>query len=390
MKMRTPKYQFFSNDEYKQRMDALRARMEQKGVDCMLITTPENLLYMTGYQTPGYYWWQTFIVPTEDNHEPVFIARLIESSNVEPLTWVEDSRPYQDYEDWITHTRDALASMGLDKKRIGLENDSYFLTHKNAMRLMTVLPDATFVDCSGLVEEGRVIKSPQEIEYIRQASRAAEAGMVAAIDAVKVGVTENDVAAAMHSAQILAGSEYTGLPAFIKSGPRDILTHGTWYRRRLEDKEIIHFEIPGCIHRYHSAMFRPVYLGEPSPQMTRAAQVGMDALQAGKDAIRPGVKAGDVHEVVEKTLMEGLGVTKPSRAAYSIGLAYAPDWGEGHILSMTKGEQRPLEVGMTFHLVAGTGIVPGVGGLNTTDTILVTENGCETLTDGVERKLYVR
>lgn len=209
-------------------------------------------------------------------------------------------------------------------------------------------------------------------------------------DAVKVGATENDVAAAIHSAQILAGSEYTGLPIFVRTGPKAWLVHATWYRRVLESNEEIHFEIPGCINRYHSALIRPVWLGEPPKEIVRAAEVGMATLQMAKDAVKPGVKAGDVHEVVQQSLMEGIGVRKPSRAAYSIGIAYAPDWGEGHILSMTQGEERVLEPGMTFHMVSGTAIVPGVGKASCSDTVVVTEDGYETLTDGVERKLYVK
>ncbi len=390
MKMRIPEYQFFSNDEYKQRMEALRSRMEQNGVDCMLVTTPENLYYLTGYQTPGYYWWQTFIVPTEDSDEPVFIARQIESSNIEPRTWVEDSRPYQDYDDWMAHTRDALVSMGLDKKRIGLEDDSYFLTHRDAKRLMAMLPDATFVDSSGLVEQGRLIKSTQEIEYIRQASRTAEAGLEAGIEAVRVGATENDVAAAVHAAQILAGSEYTGLPIFVNNGTRSRMTHATWYREQLEPGQTVFFEIPGCFHRYHAAIVRPVFLGDPPPQMLRTAETVIEALKTAKSHIKPGVKAGDVYEAVQRTLFEGLGVRKENRTGYSMGIAFPPDWGEGHILSFHRGEQRPLQAGMTFHLVNGVR-VPGLGHkVSCTDTILVTEDGCETLTDRLERKLYAR
>ena len=88
--------------------------------------------------------------------------------------------------------------------------------------------------------------------------------------------------------------------------------------------------------------------------------------------------------------MEGLGIRKENRTAYSMGIAFPPDWGEGHILSFHKGEQRPLQAGMTFHLVNGVR-VPGLGHkVSCTDTILVTEDGCETLTDRLERKLYAR
>jgi Xaa-Pro dipeptidase len=84
-----------------------------------------------------------------------------------------------------------------------------------------------------------------------------------------------------------------------------------------------------------------------------------------------------------------LGAKLERRTAYSIGIAFAPDWGEGHIISITRGEKRPFQVGMTFHLIPGVR-VPGVGAINCSDTILVTENGCETLTGGVEHRLFVK
>ena len=89
----------------------------------------------------------------------------------------------------------------------------------------------------------------------------------------------------------------------------------------------------------------------------------------------------------------GVGSKRNSPAAYSIGIAFAPDWGEGHIISMTEGETRPLQAGMTFHLLAGHVALQGLDGVKravNSDTILVTEYGCETLTDGLEHKLWVK
>ncbi|MFQ5874571.1 MAG: M24 family metallopeptidase, partial [Dehalococcoidia bacterium] len=216
------------------------------------------------------------------------------------------------------------------------------------------------------------------------------AGTRAGIEAAVVGATENDVAAEVHRAQILAGSEYTGLPIFITSGLRSTLTHATWYRKKLEANEVIFFEVPGCINRYHAAMMRQVYLGEPPDLMVRGMEVVIDTLAKAKASIKPGVPAGQVFELVKESLDgANLGSKLERRTAYSIGVAFAPDWGEGHIISITRGEKRPLQSGMTFHLIPGVR-VPGLGAINCSDTILVTEDGCETLTDGVERKLYVK
>ena len=185
--MKKPTYQYFSLEEYQQRLDALRARMEEKGVDAMLVTTPENLYYLSGYQTPGYYWWQTIIVLLD--REPVAVTRRLEDANMRELSWIEDRRPYEDSDDWIAKTRDALVDLGLGSKTLGLEYDSYFLTTRDYLRLVATMPEASFVDCSGLVEQGRMIKSPQEIDYIRQAARAAEVATLAGIEAARVGFT---------------------------------------------------------------------------------------------------------------------------------------------------------------------------------------------------------
>ena len=391
--MRAPRFQYFSLDEYRARLAALRRRMERAGADVLLVTSPENLYYLSGYQTPGYYWYQTLIVPLE--REPVFVVRMNEASNVEPLSWVEDCRPYEDFEDWIAHTRNVLADLGLAQGRIGLDYDSFFLRSRDEKRLIAALPAATFVDAAGLVEEGRLIKSPQELEYMRQAARAAEAGLRAGIDACRVGVTENDVAAEIHHAQILAGSEYTGLPVFIRTGVRDAQTHATWARHVLEPGDSVTMEMPGCINRYHAAMYGQVYLGDPPDGLLRGMEIGNAIMGEAKAAIRPGVPTGDIHTLVQDRLREAAGETaqRNSRTAYSIGIAFAPDWGEGHILSMTRGETRPLEAGMTFHLLAGHVVLTGMEPVKRSccsDTVLVTDKGCETLTDGVEHKVYVK
>ncbi len=391
--MRKHRDQYFTLDEYGQRLSALRRRMEERGIDVMLVTSPENLCYLSGYQTPGYYWYQTLLVPLEQ--DPVFVVRLNESSNIEPLTWVEDSRPYEDHEDWIAHTRDVLADLGLADKRIGLDYDSFFLRTRDEKRLVQALSAATFVDGAGLVEEGRVVKSPQEIEYIRQAARTAEAGLRAGIEACAAGVTENDVAAELHRAQIKAGSEYTGLPAFLRTGARDAQTHAAWNRNVLEPGDSVTFETPGCINRYHAALYGQVFIGDPPAALLRGMEIGNEIMRKTKAEIRPGVPAGDIHAFVQKSLEEAVGPEsrRNSRAAYSIGIAFAPDWGEGQILSMTHGEKRPLAAGMTFHLLAGHVFLHGMEKVKRSccsDTILVTEDGCETLTDGVEHKVYAK
>ena len=386
--MREPTYQYFSLDEYRQRLGALRDRMQEKGLDALLVHTPENIFYISGYQTPALYFYLALLVPLD--REPVLIPHPHEESLVHAFSWVEDYRMYADTSDGVELTRDVVVELGLGDKRIGFENDAWMLKSSDYIRLRSMLPDATIIDASGLVEQGRLIKSITELAYMRQAAKAAEAGMRAGLGAVRAGVAENELAAEVHRAQLLAGSEYTGLPVFITSGKRSLLVHATWSSKAVERGEVVFFEVPGCINRYHAAMTRTAYVGDPPDLLLRAVETNTDALRLAKAAIRPGARASRAFEAGRDRINEAnIGYRQGRRLAYGIGSAFPPGWDEGHIISINETEHRPFQPGMTFHLIT-TMRIPSLGAVGCSDTVLVTEDGCETLTAGIEPALYAR
>lgn len=287
-------------------------------------------------------------------------------------------------------TRDALRDLGLGSRTIALEQRSWFLTSHGYLELTAGLPGARFVDGTGLVEQGRMLKSPPELAYIMQAAKIAEAGMRAGIEAARIGATEAGVAVEAHRAQILAGGEYTALPMFITSGARSLLVHATWSPKPLAAGEMVFLEVPGCVARYHAAMTRAVHLGEPPEPLVRAAEVNADALRRGKAAMRPGVPASEVFAVVRDRIDGAeVGYKQGRRAGYGMGVAFPPGWDEGHIISLNVNEDRPLQAGMVFHLIT-TMRIPAIGAIGCSDTVLITPDGCETLTSGLEPGLSVR
>ena len=193
-------------------------------------------------------------------------------------------------------------------KRIGVEMSSWFITISDYERLKGMLPDAEWVDCSMMVEEGRMIKSPKEIEYITHAARATEAGVLAGVEASAVGATENEVAAAVHTAaQIKAGSEYTGLPLFVTAGKRSFLGHVTWYRETIQAGR---HGLPGDI-----GVHKPVSRITDAERVSRATRrrrqikatgVMATALEEMIKFIKPGVRAHDAHMVC-KNVIAGCG-----------------------------------------------------------------------------------
>ncbi|MEJ2668305.1 MAG: Xaa-Pro peptidase family protein [Deinococcales bacterium] len=369
----------FPMHEYQRRLAGVRRVMAERELDAMLTTTPENICYLTGFDSPGHYWFQGMVVPMEG--EPFTFSRLLETSGVEAGTWVELNYGYHDSDDIPASLAARLLEAGLAASRIGFEQDCWFFTASQQQRLVHSLPTTEFVDASGLIEELRLVKSDLEVEQIRRAASAAAAGMRAGIDAVAAGRTEDDVAAELTAGLIRGGSHWPSIMPFIASGERGAIGHATWKGRVIQPHDSVFLEVGGCRNRYHAAMMRTVVVGRADPDLKRAFDVVLESFDAAMDAIKPGVPAGEVDRVSRAVIAgAGFGDNQASRTAYSIGIAVPPDWGEGQILSMKPGEGRPLQTNMTFHLLPWVQI-PGKGGVGCTETVRVTATGCERLTD---------
>tara|TARA_R110001592_G_scaffold82886_1_gene245386 strand:- start:195 stop:1250 length:1056 start_codon:yes stop_codon:yes gene_type:complete len=302
----------------------------------------------------------------------------MEESNIIARTWVERTRPYPDTGDAIQMLVDALREFGLANKRIGYERNSYFFPAYQQDRIHTTLTEAKLLDCFGIVEQGRICKSPAEIELMRKAAFATEAGMQAGIDACQAGVTENEIGAAISAAMFRAGGEPPAVMPYVTSGPRSMIGHATWEGRTVLPGEHVFLEVGGCYRRYHTAMMRTVVLGELSNSMHHAQERMKHALHAVHDKVQPGMTVSDADNLVRNIISENdVGARLITRSGYSIGIAFPPSWDEGYIVSLKQGESTVLQPGMTFHIIPWMWGVDGDKTCGISDTIYITDNGCE-------------
>lgn len=366
----------FPFEEYQRRLSELRLRIADRRLDAVVISDPENIMYLTDYQTTGYSFFQALVVPVDD--EPFMITRALEESNIIARTWVERTRPYPDTGDAIQMLVDALREFGLANKRIGYERNSYFFPAYQQDRIHTTLTDAKLLDCFGIVEQGRICKSPAEIQLMRKAALATEAGMQAGIDACKAGVTENEIGAAISAAMFRAGGEPPAVMPYVTSGPRTMIGHATWEGRAVLPGEHIFLEVGGCYRRYHTAMMRTVVLGELSDSMHHAQERMKHALHAVHEKVQPGMTVSDADNLVRNIISENdVGARLITRSGYSIGIAFPPSWDEGYIVSLKQGESTVLQPGMTFHIIPWMWGVDGDKTCGISDTIYITDTGCE-------------
>jgi len=366
----------FPHSEYVRRIEELRARIQERHLDAVVISDPENIMYLTDYQTTGYSFFQALVVPLEK--EPFMITRALEESNVIARTWVDLTRPYPDTGDAMQMLVDALREFGLANKRIGYERNSYFFPAYHQDVIHTSLKDGKLLDCFGIVEEGRVCKSAVEIELMKRAAKATEAGMAAGIEACRAGVSENEIGAAISAGMFAAGGEVPAVMPYVTSGPRTMIGHATWEGRIVQPNEHIFLEVGGCYRRYHTAMMRTVMLGDITDSMYQAQETMKRALDAVHTMVQPGMTVSDVDNLVRNIISDNsVGARLITRSGYSIGIAFPPSWDEGYIVSLKQGEGTVLKEGMTFHLIPWMWGVDGDKTCGISDTIYVTDEGCK-------------
>jgi len=377
----------FSDAEFERRLDRVQARVGEAGLDALLVTTPENVYYLTGHDAACYYAYQALVVPVGD--QPAFVIREVDGTNIEAGSWVQRRVEYGDAHDrdvsvettaGVEATADLLEAMGLESGIIGFESDSWFLTHRQLSALQTA-SDAEFEPTTDLVEAERRVKSPAEIALLRDAAAVSTAATEAGIAAVEAGVRENDLAAEVWYHLAKSGGQHVGGQPLVTSGPRTNLIHSPWSERILQDGDPVYFEIPGAVNRYHACLLRTEFVGDPPEQAREVMDVFGQALDTAIEAIEPGVTAASVDAACRSVIEEaGYGSLSPHRTGYSLGIAFPPGWGEGHLVSLGPRDKTLLEPNMVFH-VPRVAFLPDLGAVGLSATLRVTEDGCEPLAD---------
>jgi Xaa-Pro dipeptidase len=372
----------FPKDELDRRLAAARAVLGRREIGTLIVTGPENIYYLTGQQTPGYYTFQALLLPADG--EPSFIVRRLEAMNCIVNSYIDRVEVYDDGTDPLVLLSDLLGQC--KATRIAIDKRGWFLPIAVYESLRASLGD--LADGAGVIESLRAVKSPAEIERIERAAAYVDKGMRAGYRAIGEGSSENDLVAAMVGEAIRSGSEYLGMEPLVSTGRRTGVPHGTWRRRRIEPGDPIFLEMAACHDRYHAVLMRSAWMGPPPDHAKRMMDTCQEALIAALDRLRPGNLCEDVHNAAQ-TVIDRAGCTDNyrKRTGYSIGISFAPDWGEWQVLSLYSGVREVLRPGMVFHVPPALRRY-GEFTVGVSETAVVTEDGCRVL-GSVPRELRI-
>ena len=376
----------FPEEEYRDRVRRVREKMEERGLDVLLVQHPSSVTYVSGYQTFSMNNGETVILPRDD--EPSLIVHGPEIGGALLHTWLDQVFAYPPETDFRAHVAGLLSDQGFGRARVGVEMSSFGVTAAAYASLKEELPDADLVDASGVVDAVRFIKSAREVEHLQQAARFTDAGMTAAIDAAAEGKRDNDLAAAAYHAMASAGSDYLSHCVVATAGRRSGILHSTYKRNEIRAGDPILLEMGGCYQRYTSPLMRAVSIGEPIAEVGQVMSACLNALDNVLSTIKPGVTANEVAEAGWEALNEaGPGLVSHGNFGYGVGLGFPPTWADwtGKI---ELGVDTVLQPGMVFHHPVALRKL-GEFGVTVSETSVVTESGLRVF-GTVERKLFVK
>ena len=370
--------------------------MAAAGIDVLFVTDPSNQAWLTGYDGWSFYVHQGVILTMEG--DPHWWGRYMDSLGALRTCWMEAATIHGYADNYVQSTvrhpmQDLgriIRELGLGRARIGVEMENYYYSAKAHSVLTAELPEASFSDATALVNWRRLVKSDEEIAFIRNAAKISEHVVRTAIDKAEPGVRKNDLVAEIFHAGITGVGDIWGdYPAIVPLTPSGLdatAAHLTWNGDPMRKGEATFFELSGCYRRYHAPLCRTVYLGNPPAEMLEAEKAQIEGIEAGLEAARAGNRTCDIANAFLGVLKK-YGIHREGRCGYPIGLSYPPDWGE-RTASIRAEDETVLEPGMTFHFMPALWMENW--GLETTETILIRENGAASTLCDVERKLFVK
>jgi len=372
--------------EAKARTEALQVKMAERGIECAIFTDESSIAYLAGFWGYlGIEFGRPTMVIVRAQDAPVIITPLMESEMVGAMTWIEDIRVWEDMgqRSWGRALSDVL---GDATTAIWIERHTIPALVRNY--LDEAYPGVPLRDISGVLGEMRMIKSPFEIEVMKQAGQIAGAMMQAAHASLREGAQEYESAIAVIEAGSRKAAGFLtdrGWERFVspmihnlqivQSGRDTSMVHRRASVRAYQRLDPVYFCFCNMAQfkQYKLGFDRMFHIGDVRDSDRKVQEAAIDAQQAAIAAIRPGIRAEEVAEAANE-IYRARGFETGYRTGRSIGVAYleAPE--------LKAGDKTVLQPGMTFAVDGGIS-VDGVTAGRIGDSIVVTPDGSEYITD---------
>jgi Xaa-Pro dipeptidase len=309
------------------------------------------------------------------NHTPVLVLPELESAKVAsleyPLQWFAYG---EDPEQWGVVFAQGLQAAGLTNARVGLDPRQMRVLELNLLE--EAAPQARFRAANALVANLRISKDASEIANMRQAVQIAQNALLAALPAIKPGMTERQFASELTLQLLRSGSEpEMPFSPIVSAGPNSANPHASPSDRPFQSGDLLVIDWGAAYHGYISDLTRTFALGNVEPEFEKIADLVLQANTAGRSACRPAATAASVDEAARNVIEKaGYGAYFFHRTGHGIGM-------EGHEEPYIRGGNNLLLApGMAFTVEPGI-YLPERGGVRIEDNVIINSEGVDCLSD---------
>lgn len=351
----------------KGRFQQLYTYMEQHQLDLVLLTSPKHVYFMTGFYTNPHERFLGLVIPLTGT--PTLIVPALDREAATGASSVQQIVTHSDTQNPYEVLRSVLSSAS---KRFGLEKNH--LTVNRYEEIRESVEAEQYVDIEAPLREMRLIKTPDEIVRMKRAIQVVEDVLREGLKHVAVGVTEIEVVAELEYQMKKLGAEGPSFNTMVLAGEKSALPHGNPGDRKIKSGDLLLFDLGVYVDGYASDITRTFAVGEITQQQQEIYQTVLAANLAAIEATRPEVTLANLDQAARNVITaKGYGEYFNHRLGHGLGM-------DVHEHPSVHGEnQETLRSGMVFTIEPGI-YLPTVGGVRIEDDVLVTETGCEVLT----------
>lgn len=356
-----------------QRFERLHNILTNAGLDAVAINPGPTLSYLTGLSF--HLMERPTVLIFAPPAAPVIVLPVLEMAKLASCSTELKAFSYGDNPaSWADAFQQAAAFLGLKKASIGVEPER--LRVLELRFLETAFPDARIVASGSELGMLRIQKDDSEVAAMRQAVKIAQAALSATLPAIKIGVSEREIASELTFQLLRAGSDAeVPFAPIVSSGPNSANPHASPSSRRLQSGDMLVIDWGGAYNGYISDLTRTFGIAEIEPEYKRIYELVKQANQAGRECARPGIPAGDIDRAARAVIANsGYGPQFFHRVGHGIGM-------EGHEPPYMFAENTLiLQPGMAFTVEPGIYLADR-GGVRIEDNVVITAQGAEILSD---------
>ncbi len=380
-------------------IDRARKIMDENDLDALIASSAENYHYASDFPSPYIHVVRTnlsfVVVPRDPKKEAVLIVNAAEKQQAELYTWISNfrffaSEMYVDHETGLNISSspikalaEAISDNNLSSAKLGMELESLGIS--NIREIEQLFPKATIVNASGIWRDIRAVKTPSEIERIREATRVTDIGVQQFLNGIKEGISEQELKKLVQVAITEQGADiYPHHPAHITlgAGPNSGTATVGPSNYCVQRGDIVRIDLGGVYKGYTSDIARVACVGEPHPEYLKLYETLLEAQQETISAMKPGIPISDLFRIgVERVRKSGYPQYARGLIGHGIGL-------EVHDEPLISSDNSTIiEPNMVLALEIPY-YIEGKAGFNIEDVCLITENGREILST-TPRELHI-